>query len=131
MYEELHVAVATVRFDKHPLTGAQLAELVQWVARQFDEIGFIQVWHYYDGDVMQLGLSSSKATEYHVRIVPSLEDPPLINPEAEYTEVKVTDYKWGVAEGSGYNRHRVIEAVMLFADTLKQAYLLNPLTAWD
>jgi hypothetical protein len=121
MSNELPLAVVTVRFDKQPVSGIQLAALVKRVVEQ-NSGRFIVQHRYYNGDVMSFGQTSGYPYD-HIRVVPSIDAPAFFSPEKNYTEVKVTSHSWGGSVYAiGYSNQSVIEAVKRLAAALTTAY---------
>lgn len=121
MSNELPLAVVTVRFDKQPATGIQLAALVKQVVEQ-GESTFVVQHRYYDGDVMSFGQTSGYPYD-HIRVTPTLDGPAFFSPEENYAEVKVTSHSWGGSVYAvGYSNQSVIDAVKKLAAALTTAY---------
>jgi hypothetical protein len=121
MFNELPLAVVTVRFDKQPVTGLQLAALVKQAVEQ-DNSKFIVQHRYYDGDVMSFGQTSGYPYK-HIRVTLSLDGPAFFSPEENYTEVKVASHSWGGSVYAvGYGNQSVIDAVKKLAAELTTAY---------
>lgn len=120
---ELPTAVVTVRFNQSPISGEQIAALVQQVAGGGDsQAHYVEKTSYYDGDVVSCG-QTSKYPYDHIRVTPALDGPPCFRFEEFYSEIKVVSCSWGGSVYAiGYEQGMVINAVKAFAAKLADAY---------
>jgi hypothetical protein len=123
MNYELPIATATVRFEQQPITGSQLARLVQAVAGLRGNRFLVDV-RYLDGYVVALGHDSDDSDE-DVRIVPRLDGTPFFGATDLYKDAKVTSPSYGnslAAFAIDRKPELVIKAVTKCAADLTKLY---------
>lgn len=113
-------AVVTVQFEA-PVTGLQLAALVQQAVQRESKGQFAFDKRYYDGDIMVFGQSSNLPYN-NTRVVPSLNEDDFFRMNGAYYEVKVINSSWGGSDTIDYSDQQVVDAVKAFAAQLKQCY---------
>ena len=115
--KNLPTAVVTVRFAE-PITGAQLAALVQKVAGEAFKVDK----RYYDGDIFNFGQRTGYPYD-HIRVVPALDGLGYFSAEGTYSEALVISSSWGGnVYAVGYPTSSVVNAVKKFAEAINDAY---------
>lgn len=109
--QDTTIAVVTLPFLGGPLTGSQIAALVQRAARSG---GFFAENHYVDGDALAVG-------QRDVRVVP-VEGMPVLVLSMMYKEVKVVYRQPSGARESVASPQEIIDAVKKFAHDLAYLY---------
>ena len=129
MFNEPPVAAVTVSFNKQPITGMQLAALVQQMIGNLSyQYWYIEERYYHDREFVSFGQDADRTSHDRLRIVPSLDGPPFFAPDDKYSEVKVVSYLWPSSTGrfsisdEKYPHSMVIDGAKNFAHLLGEAY---------
>lgn len=115
----MEIPPAIVLFDRAPVTGEQLAALVQHAAEQ-NEYGKFVIS--YQSDLMSFG-QTSRYPEEHIRVLPSLDVSSVFHPAEKYSEAIIWHREWSAETYAGlYDQQSVVDAITAFTARLVAAY---------
>lgn len=123
MHPQLPLAIAevTLDFSGRPVTGAELAALVEQIIEPSKE--FVAIPGYHDGDTIGFGQSSRNSLPDHLLVIPS-HDTPFFKRDGEtYASAIVRNHFWVGSSAVKGDARAIIEAVRKFAASLRVAYL--------